>query len=67
MAIGAKQTFYYEEPYVYRRKSIGPRKEPWRTTLLTKCSYTDSPPRHSQCCLLPKNDKIRPNTQPKIT
>ena len=51
---------------MYSRKSIEPRIEHWRTTVLMGYSCKDFPSRTTQSCLLPRNGKTRPTTQTEI-
>ena len=51
---------------MYRRKSAGPRMEPWGTPTLIGYSCGDFPFRATWSCLLLRKEEIRPNILPEI-
>ena len=46
---------------MYRRKSIGPRMDPWGTPAFTGYSCEDFPSRTNRRRLLLRKEEIRPN------
>ena len=51
---------------MYRRKSVGPRMEPWGISALTGYSCEDFPSRTTQSCLLLRKEEISTNIWPEI-
>ena len=52
--------------FMYSRKSVGPRMEPWGTPALTGNSYKDLPSKSTRILLLLRIEKERINIWPQI-
>ena len=51
---------------MYRRKSVGPRMDPWGNPALTGYSCEDLPSITTPSCLLLRKEEIRQNIWPEI-